>query len=316
MNRIDRLTAILIHLQSKKVVKAQEIAERFRISLRTVYRDVKALEEAGVPLGAEAGKGYFIIDGYHLPPVMFTKEEASAMLTAEKLVEKFADYSIKEHFQTASYKIKSVLHHSQKEYLENLNDQMAIFHAPPLQRDGFPNNFISRIQNALVHKRVVQLDYYSAFNEAFTKRTVEPIGLCYYGTKWHLIAFCRLRDDYRDFRVDRIKNLVVGSEQFDTGKHPSLQTYIEQLTQTTELEPIRIRFSPCVQRFIQEEKYFYGFIEERRSETHVEMSFVNHSLSYMSRWLLAFGNKVEIISPEGLKERMKTLAGELSHHYC
>ncbi|HEY9047316.1 MAG TPA: HTH domain-containing protein, partial [Ohtaekwangia sp.] len=88
MNRIDRLTAILIHLQSKRVVKAEEMAERFEISLRTVYRDVKALMEAGVPIGSEAGKGYFIVDGFHLPPVMFTQEEASAMLVASKLVER------------------------------------------------------------------------------------------------------------------------------------------------------------------------------------------------------------------------------------
>ncbi len=81
MNRIDRLSAILIQLQSKQVVKAQEVADRFGISLRTVYRDIKSLEEAGIPIGAEAGKGYFIMDGYHLPPVMFTKEEASALLT-------------------------------------------------------------------------------------------------------------------------------------------------------------------------------------------------------------------------------------------
>ena len=88
MNRIDRLTAMLVHLQSKKVVKAEEMANRFEISLRTVYRDVKALMEAGVPIGSEAGKGYFIVDGYHLPPVMFTQDEASSMLLAGKFVEK------------------------------------------------------------------------------------------------------------------------------------------------------------------------------------------------------------------------------------
>ncbi len=68
MNRIDRLTAILIQLQGKRIVKAQDISDRFDISLRTVYRDVRALMEAGVPIGSEAGTGYYIVDGYHLPP--------------------------------------------------------------------------------------------------------------------------------------------------------------------------------------------------------------------------------------------------------
>src|ERR687897_2699091 len=98
MNRIDRLTAILIQLQTKRVVKAEEIADRFEISLRTVYRDVRALMEAGVPIGSEAGKGYFIVDGYHLPPVMFTTDEASALMLAGKLVEKMTDNSVRTEF--------------------------------------------------------------------------------------------------------------------------------------------------------------------------------------------------------------------------
>src|SRR5574339_396245 len=120
MNRIDRLTAILIHLQTKRVVKAEEIAERFEMSLRTVYRDVKALMEAGVPIGSEAGTGYFIVDGYHLPPVMFTQEEASAMLLASKLVEKMTDQSVLRAFESALMKIKSVLNDREKDHLEEL----------------------------------------------------------------------------------------------------------------------------------------------------------------------------------------------------
>src|SRR4029079_3218516 len=109
INRIDRLTAILIHLQSKKVVKAEEISDRFEISLRTVYRDVRSLMEAGVPIGSEAGTGYFIVDGYYLPTVMFSQEEASSMLLASKLVEKMADDSVRRAFESALMKIKSVL---------------------------------------------------------------------------------------------------------------------------------------------------------------------------------------------------------------
>ena len=109
MNRLDRLTSILIQLQTKRVVKAEEIARRFEISLRTVYRDVKSLMEAGVPIGSEAGKGYFIVDGFHLPPVMLTQDEASAMLLAGKLVDKMADKSVRLAFDSSLYKIKSVL---------------------------------------------------------------------------------------------------------------------------------------------------------------------------------------------------------------
>src|SRR5678816_2613752 len=121
MNRIDRLAAILIQLQSRPLVKAQDIATKFSISLRTVYRDVKALEESGVPVIGEAGSGYTIMEGYRLPPVMFTQEEASALLLGAKLAEYLSDESIKKHFNAALFKIKAVLRTSDKEHMDQLN---------------------------------------------------------------------------------------------------------------------------------------------------------------------------------------------------
>ena len=91
MNRIDRLAAIVIQLQSKRLVKAQEIAEKFSISLRTVYRDIHALEEAGVPVNGEAGIGYRLMEGYKLPTVMLDQDEASALLTAAKFMQSMSD---------------------------------------------------------------------------------------------------------------------------------------------------------------------------------------------------------------------------------
>src|SRR6187402_3596094 len=120
MNRIDRISAILIQLQSRRVVKASDIAERFGISLRTVYRDVKTLEEAGIPLIGEAGIGYSIMDGYRLPPVMFTREEATAFLTAEKFVENLTDASTTTHYKSAMYKVRAVLKNTEKELLEGM----------------------------------------------------------------------------------------------------------------------------------------------------------------------------------------------------
>src|ERR1700739_4908423 len=135
MNRIDRLTAILIQLQSKRVVKAQDIAERFSISLRTVYRDVRSLEEAGIPLAGEAGVGYSIMDGYRLPPVMFTKEEATAFLTAEKLIEKLTDASTEESYKSAMYKIKAVLRATEKDYIEHIDKHIEVVDNPYIPKD-------------------------------------------------------------------------------------------------------------------------------------------------------------------------------------
>ncbi|HEY5825475.1 MAG TPA: YafY family protein, partial [Cyclobacteriaceae bacterium] len=225
MNRLDRLTAILIQLQTKRIVKAEEISSRFEISLRTVYRDVKSLMEAGVPIGSEAGKGYFIVDGYHLPPVMFTQDEASSMLVGGKLVEKMADKSVRVAFESAMHKIKSVLNESEKDHLQSLDAHIEIFPRSKYEtkdREDFPDHFMTEIHRAIAKKQVLKIDY-SNIEEELTQREVEPIGVFYYSMAWHLIGWCRLRNGYRDFRSDRIKSLVNTEKVFDARNMVSLK---------------------------------------------------------------------------------------------
>jgi len=230
MNRLDRLTAILIQLQSKKIVKAEEIAKRFEISLRTVYRDVKSLMEAGVPIGSEAGTGYFIVDGYHLPPVMFSQEEASSMLLASKLVEKMADDSVRKAFESALMKIKSVLNDDGKDGLDMLQSSVMVSKRVEKPSD-FPNNFLTDIQKALINKEVLEIEYHST-QEEITQREIEPIGIQYYSEHWHLIGWCRMRNGYRDFRADRIKSLMNGNKKFDARNLISLQEYLQTLMES------------------------------------------------------------------------------------
>src|SRR5215470_11326042 len=120
MNRVDRLVAIALRLQSRRVVRAEDIAARFEISVRTVYRDLEALGEAGIPILAEAGVGYSLVKGYHLPPVMFTAEEASALFTGGKFVEHLTDASLRKQMDSALLKIRSVLPRDRQDYLDRL----------------------------------------------------------------------------------------------------------------------------------------------------------------------------------------------------
>jgi biotin operon repressor len=161
MNRIDRLTAILIQLQTRRVLPAREIAERYGISLRTVYRDIRALEDAGVPVGAEPGKGYFLAEGYHLPPVMFTPDEAGAMLLGAKLIEKFSDSSVNQHFAGALDKIKVVLGETDQDYLNQLDALVTVLSIAPRDREQSPGNMLIAIQTVLADNRVVCIDYHS-----------------------------------------------------------------------------------------------------------------------------------------------------------
>ena len=314
MNRIDRLHAILTHLQSKKRVTAQEMADRFSISLRTVYRDVKSLDESGVPVIGEAGTGYTIMEGYRLPPVMFTQEEAGAMLLGAKLAEKFTDGSVKKHFNAALFKIKAVLRASDKEYVDSLTDHIEILSRQSPASDG-STQYLSVWQQAIVLQKVVDLHYHSGGKEEKTKRNVEPIGLLYYSSAWHLIAWCRLRKGYRDFRLSRMLSVTLKDELFDRASHPSVQEYIRQNRGAEELQEVSLTFDKKVVRYLHEQKYLNGYVSEEDLGDYVSMKFLTSSIEYFGRWLLIYGNTVTIESPTALRTIMKELSERLLAHY-
>ncbi|KAA9036632.1 YafY family transcriptional regulator [Ginsengibacter hankyongi] len=223
MNRIDRLFGILTLLQSKKYVTAEKIADKFQISVRTVYRDIKALGEQGIPVSFEQPKGYFIVEGYFLPPVAFNSEEANALMLMESIVYGFADKSIQIHYTNALNKIKAVLRNSQKEKLEFLNNNIKL-QIPPC----FVNNYeyLSVIQNTITSKTILEFEYKNNNNE-FSKRLAEPIGLIFYALNWHLIAWCKMRNDYRDFRVSRILRITNTGIPFSKLDHIELSEYMK-----------------------------------------------------------------------------------------
>ncbi|MGD8777511.1 MAG: YafY family protein [Ignavibacteria bacterium] len=313
MNRIDRLTAILIQLQSKRFVKIEEICERFDISRRTVYRDIRALEESGVPIGVEPGKGYFIIEGYFLPPVMFTNEEASALLLAGKLVEQMSDKSVKTEFESALTKVKSVLKTSGKDFLENLHQHVQVDDRLS-KRNGSSN--LLQIQNAIAEKKAIEIDYFSHYRDAFTNRVVEPIGLYYYSSAWHLIAYCRMREDYRDFRIDRIKKFNETENSFKTKKHKSLQEYIDTIIDTTVgMKKLKLAFKKDVVKYFEDYKYYYGYVSEEKNGDEIEMTFMAAEFEFVSRWVLMYGSSCRVISPPELKELAKKHIKKLAEHY-
>src|SRR5215813_11852450 len=214
MNRVDRLMAIVVRLQSRRVVRAEDIAAYFEISVRTVYRDLAALGEAGIPIIAEPGIGYSLVKGYHLPPVMFTPEEASALSIGGKLVENLTDASLRKQMDSALAKIRSVLPRDRQDYLDRLERSTAVVSRGLTPIPRLSSEALIPIQRALAERRVLAMDYQGIQRKDLTRRQVEPLGLVYYSDNWHLIAYCRLRRDVRDFRTDRICKLQVQSELF------------------------------------------------------------------------------------------------------
>jgi len=225
MNRIDRLFGMLTLLQSRKYVTAEQFAQQFGTSVRTVYRDVKALGEQGVPVSFEPHKGYFVVQGYFLPPVSFSSEEANALLLVERMVLAFADQSIHTHYSNALDKVKAMLRMTQKEKLEALQPRIQM-QIPACFNHNFA--YLSTLQQAISAKVILELTYKNNRGET-SQRRVEPIGLIFYAFGWHLIAWCHVRHDYRDFKVARIQDLKNTGVAFHKSDHMALSDYLKLL---------------------------------------------------------------------------------------
>ena len=225
MNRIDRLFGILTLLQSRKFVTGEKIAEKFGISVRSVYRDIKALNEQGIPVSFEPRRGYFIVNGYFLQPVSFSTEEANALLLMESIVSAFSDKSIHHHYSSALTKVKSVLRSSQKDSIEKLSANIKL-QVPVCFVQSF--DYLTRIQQAITSRKILEIGYTNK-QEEVSVRKLEPIGLIFYALSWHLIGWCHNKKDYRDFRVSRILNLQCTEENFSISEHILLDEYMELL---------------------------------------------------------------------------------------
>ncbi len=316
MNRIDRLQAIIIQLQTKKVVRAYEIADRFNISLRTVYRDIRAIEEAGVPIGAEAGIGYFLSENYNLPPIMLSQNEASSILLAGKFLPYLADKRIQESFDSAMNKIKAVLKPDQKEEIAKLESSINV--ASYFSTPNIPDSiYIQEIQHALINNQLVNIQYHSNYKKQNTQRTIEPISLLYYANNWHLIAFCRLRNEFRDFRLDRISELELMNEKYKREIDKDYQHYMQIQKESISLQQIYLEFPPGIAEAIKEIKYWYGFVNQEISAKNnwIKMNFISPDLQMFARWVISFGAQVNVISPKELTNKLIGLSEELYKKY-
>jgi predicted DNA-binding transcriptional regulator YafY len=221
--RLSRLTAILTQLQTKRLLTASELAGKFSVSNRTIYRDIRTLEQAGVPILTEEGRGYTLMEGYRIPPVMFTENQANALILAEQLVLKNKDASFIKDYSAAIEKIKAVLRHQIKDKANLLAERTRF--DQNINRERNSSN-LSDLQFALTNFYVTRIEYTNEADKV-TSRLIEPFALVSTQENWLLVAWCRLRNEFRYFRLDRIKKLETLAEKFTPHKM-TLQEYFDK----------------------------------------------------------------------------------------
>ncbi|MEM1339317.1 MAG: YafY family protein [Bacteroidota bacterium] len=304
VKRFDRIVAILIQLQSKRIVKAQELSDRFEVSLRTIYRDIRTLEAAGVPIASEAGIGYSIMEGYRLPPVMFTREEAGSFVAAEKLMQKFTDKSLGAYHESAMIKLKSVLRGDEKDWVEALESQVSIVPAQEIFNDKVPNA-LEILFESIAEKTQVFLSYESIEADGPVDRKIEPVGIFNENNFWHVLGYCHLRQAYRQFRTDRIHRINRTPEPFLL-EHAT----VEELrnVESSQKTKVRILVDKKVAKFLKGSRNNYGFIKEKTSPHEIEMTFMVDDVdNHFARWYLMFGDYAKILEPEQLRIRIAEL---------
>jgi predicted DNA-binding transcriptional regulator YafY len=310
VNRIDRLVAILIYMEGRRVTRAEDIADEFATSIRTVYRDIAALAEAGVPIVGEAGVGYSIMRGYHLPPVHFTTEEATALVTAGMLMDRFADSSLMSSMASALGKIRAVLPPDRQDHVARLERRMSLRSTRQPNQPG--NLFL--IQKALADRTILRISYRGSGVTEPSRREVEPLGLTYYGDRWHLVAWCRVRQDYRDFRTDRIQAIASLSEQFEPHEDFSLNDFLRRWEDTVTSVTGSIRVDPFAAERVRKEAPF-KIIREERDERGITFTIEGGKWDWYLGWLLSFGNRLLVVEPDNLRTLLcETAQATAKHH--
>ena len=309
MNRTDRLVAMVMYLQGRRLVRACELAEHFSVTERTIYRDMAALGESGVPISGEAGVGYSLLKGYHLPPVMFTSEEAAALFVGGEMVKKFTDASLHAPVTAALDKLRAVLPREHQDQMERLVRQTVIVgRATGLAKGQQP--MLLPVQQAVVQRRVLRLAYHGRQRDAETARDVEPLGVVFQDGAWYLVAWCRLRSDLRQFRVDRIRRLELRAETFPPRPDFSLRRHLEEPGRRGSTYPARIWISQEVLERARLES-FATLIEETTRDGGTEFSLYTYSLRWLAHWVLSYGRMAEAVAPAELRRLVRTEAEQV-----
>ncbi|MBQ4810937.1 DNA-binding transcriptional regulator [Pseudoalteromonas luteoviolacea] len=221
MHKSERLFQLVNLLKGRKVaVTARQLAEKLDVSERTIYRDIQNLQTSGVPVEGEAGIGYLISD-CDLPPLMFSMQELQALLIGSRMLSAWTDPEQAKHAQSAIAKIEAVL----PTQLKQLNDAL------PYYALGFKHDETCQAHNKVLREAIEAKNHlsmtYIDVKQDTSERTIEPLGLVYWGGKWTVIAYCLLRQAYREFRLDRIVALSTLDSHFEHAVDKNLAHYIE-----------------------------------------------------------------------------------------
>ncbi|MGO1242630.1 MAG: helix-turn-helix transcriptional regulator [Sphingobacterium sp.] len=307
--RFHRIIAIYFQLQGRSVVKAQDLSEQFEVSVRTIYRDMKALEQAGIPIYGEAGTGYSLSEGYKLPPTSFTAQEIRSLATSEKLMQKFVDHELFSHFNTAIGKIRSYFRYSEKNSITALEENVYMNAPKHMFNEAVPGA-LSMLFESISLRKKIKMEYRALDRQESATRQIEPVGVYHEGNFWYFLAYCHLRKDYRRFRIDRIIQIWRTDEPYGH-QHKPLRHFLEQ-KEAPKMTTVIISVDKEIARYIQYQRQYHGFIKEELIGDQFIMHFRARDIdNEFARWYLMFADRASIIEPQALKDTIRQIVANI-----
>lgn len=315
MNKTERMLAIVLELQNQGHQRAEDLATTFEVSKRTIYRDIDALCETGVPIVSARGQGYSLVEGYFLPPLNFTIDEALMLVLGTDLSAQSFDTQYKAAAENALKKIEAVLPSHYRQQFAYLKTNIRLYMTYALEPDE-THHWLQLLRRAIIEQRQIQLDYAKRFvrdsEPEVTVRCVNPYSLARLITDWYLLGYCHLRKDIRVFRLSRILNLSLTTESFQRPLHFAPHWTDGQVAGRSVT--VRARFTTNSVRWIKEAPSFYLTSIEEHSDGPIAILKVRHE-DDVFQWLFSWGTQVEVLEPLSLRRRLATEAHNLARKY-
>ncbi|MGW9019310.1 helix-turn-helix transcriptional regulator [Priestia megaterium] len=315
MNKTDRLLAIVLELQSKEVVRAEDLATLFETSVRTIYRDIQALSEAGVPIIGAPGTGYSLMEGYFLPPIGFTVPEAVSLLIGTDFIEQRFDDDYRVRAQAARGKIEAILPESIRDETSRVRKAMRLLISDKQVRHSKEKEYLEKIRRAILDVQKINFHYAKRISDSegnrHSVRTVAPYGLVLVQGSWMLVARCDLRQEIRHFRLSRMMELINLEERFELPPPFNLREYTPPDDRHLR---VRLRFNHDIADKVKESNYHYmEDMEEHQDGLHVVLRV--HQLDELLQWVLGWGAGVIVLEPESFRNRIREETKKMLKRY-
>ncbi len=313
-NVATRLISLIMLMQSRPLWKAAELAKELNVSERTIHRYMGMLEEMGIPIYTERGPygGFALMRGYKLPPLIFTAEEATVLYMGAQLVEEVWGQVYQDSVTGVTAKLDNVLPDDLRRQVAQVEQSLVI--GGLVARDYKPwAPTLQVLRKCIQTRHSVRITYHS-FKLEETCREVDPYALAFRWGLWYVVGYCKLRDDLRTFRVDRIQHLEALDTPFEVPDDFSARAYVEQLMRFEDRYVIEVHMDARVAPHVRERTEHWLALEDH-DDGSVTIQLHASDLDWATGWVLSYGDAATALAPPELVDRVRAEAAAILSRY-